>query len=76
MSSTSVAQPAVPEAAMKTRRRDSLLWLLNPRLAIGLTILAVFVLGSLILPFFCPVDPSLQATYLKNLPMSLVPKSV
>jgi peptide/nickel transport system permease protein len=68
MSTTSVPATATPEGKA---RKDSILWLLNPRLAIGLTILAVFVLGSLILPFFCPVDPSLQATYLKNLPMSL-----
>jgi peptide/nickel transport system permease protein len=28
------------------------------------------VVGSIVLPFFAPADPSLQATYLKNLPMS------
>jgi peptide/nickel transport system permease protein len=66
------AQAAVVEMPSPPgkRRDDSWLWLLNPRLAIGLTIITVFVLGSFILPFFCPVDPSQQATYLKNLPMS------
>ena len=33
-------------------------------------ILAVFVLGGFLLPFFSPVDPSQQGTYLKNLPLS------
>ena len=60
------------DAANQTapRRRDSLAWLLNPRLAIGLSIVLVMGLGSFILPFFAPVDPSVQASYLKNLPMS------
>ena len=60
------------DAAKQTapRRRDSLAWLLNPRLAIGLSIVLVMGLGSFILPFFAPVDPSVQASYLKNLPMS------
>ena len=43
---------------------------LNIRLKIGLTILAVFALGSFILPFFTDVDPSAQGTYLRNLPIS------
>ena len=42
----------------------------NLRLKIGITILTIFVLGSLILPFFNDVDPSQQGIYLKNLPMS------
>ena len=60
------------DAAKQTapRRRDSLAWLLNPRLAIGLSIVLVMGLGSFFLPFFAPVDPSVQASYLKNLPMS------
>lgn len=70
MSTTSVPAAAAETPPARTRR-DGILWLLNPRLALGLAILTVFVLGSIILPFFCPVDPSLQATYLKNLPMSL-----
>ena len=70
MSTTSVPAAAAETSPARTRR-DGILWLLNPRLALGLAILTVFVLGSSILPFFCPVDPSLQATYLKNLPMSL-----
>ena len=60
---------AAPAAAAK-RRDDTWLWLVNPRLAIGFTIIAIFGLGSFILPFFAPADPSLQATYLKNMPMS------
>jgi peptide/nickel transport system permease protein len=46
------------------------LWLVNPRLAIGLTILVIMGLGSMILPFFAPADPSIQATYMRNLPSS------
>ena len=53
-----------------TRRHNNLFWLLNPRLTIGLCIIAVMGLGSFILPLFATVDPSVQATYLKNLPMS------
>jgi peptide/nickel transport system permease protein len=40
------------------------------RLKLGITILAIFVLGSFILPLFTSVDPSQQGTYLKNLPLS------
>lgn len=69
MSSTT-APAAAAETTPKRTRRDSVLWLLNARLALGLGILAIFVLGSIILPFFCPVDPSQQATYLKNMPLS------
>ncbi len=69
MSSTTVTETAATAPPARPRR-DNLLWLLNLRLALGLSILAVFVLASLILPFFCPVDPSLQATYLKNMPVS------
>jgi peptide/nickel transport system permease protein len=43
---------------------------LNLRLAIGITILTIFALGSLTLPFFTKVNPSEQGTYFKNLPMS------
>ncbi|HLI87530.1 MAG TPA: ABC transporter permease [Ktedonobacteraceae bacterium] len=43
---------------------------LNLRLKLGIAILAFFVIGSLVLPFFTSVNPSQQATYLKNLPMS------
>src|SRR6266567_3412201 len=42
----------------------------NLRLKLGITILAIFVLGSFILPFFTSVDPSQQGIYLKNLPLS------
>ncbi|MDV3253034.1 ABC transporter permease [Devosia sp. BK] len=63
-----LAVPAAPIA--KSRRRGSLVWLFNPRLAIGLVILVVMGLGSMILPWFAPVDPSIQASYMRNLPMS------
>jgi peptide/nickel transport system permease protein len=62
--------PTVPDRT-SSRRGSSLLWLVNPRLAIGLTILAIMGLGSLILPFFAPVDPSVQGSYMRNLPPSL-----
>jgi peptide/nickel transport system permease protein len=42
----------------------------NLRLNLGLVILAIFTLGSIILPFFNTVDPALQGKYLKNLPLS------
>jgi peptide/nickel transport system permease protein len=68
---TEVLEPVVVTVAPVERRRgDGLLWLLNPRLAIGLFIIAVLGVGSFVLPIFCPVDPSVQATYLKNLPPS------
>ena len=67
--STAAGAATIP-AASESARRDSWIWLLNTRLAIGLTLIAIFVLGSFILPFFAPADPSLQATYLKNMPMS------
>jgi peptide/nickel transport system permease protein len=44
---------------------------MNIRLKIGLVILAIFTLGSLILPFFMEVDPSKQGSYPKNMPFSL-----
>lgn len=44
--------------------------MLNLRLTLGIAILAVFVIGSVTLPFFTSVDPSRQGTYLKNLPIS------
>ncbi|WP_224705412.1 ABC transporter permease [Devosia aquimaris] len=63
-----LAEPVAPVNA--PRGRGSLMWLLNPRLSIGLVILAVMGLGSMILPFFAPVDPSVQASYMRNLKMS------
>ena len=62
--------PGQKPAARQDERWGGLLWLLNPRLAIGLTILVIFVLGSVVLPFFSPSDPSQQATYMKNLHMT------
>ena len=69
MSTTAISETGT-EAPARRQRRDSLLWLLNPRLAIGRAIIVVMGLGSFILPFFAPVDPSVQASYLKNLPVS------
>lgn len=43
---------------------------MNTRLAIGITILTIFILGSVFLPFFTQVNPSAQGTYMKNMPMS------
>jgi len=42
----------------------------NLRLKIGVTLLAIFVLGSLILPYFTHLNPTAQGTYFKNLPVS------
>jgi peptide/nickel transport system permease protein len=40
---------------------------LNLRLKLGITILAIFTIGSFTLPFFTDVNPSQQGTYFKNL---------
>lgn len=61
---------AVPAAPVSKRRKGSLAWLLNVRLAIGLTILLVMGLGSVILPFFATVDPSIQSSFMRNMPPS------
>jgi|GEM_PF-103540 len=58
-------QSGAKQAAGGLRRRPR--FQLNGRLYLGLTILAVFVIGSLVLPFFTAVDPAAQGTYLKNL---------
>jgi peptide/nickel transport system permease protein len=47
-------------------------WLLNVRLAVGLGIVGIFALAAFVLPFFAPVDPSLQSTYMKNMPVSWI----
>jgi peptide/nickel transport system permease protein len=44
---------------------------MNNRLKIGIIILAIFVVGSLILPLFNDIDPTKQGTYAKKLPPSL-----
>ena len=44
---------------------------MNNRLKIGIFLLSIFVLGSLILPFFNEVDPTKQNIYPKKLPVSL-----
>jgi peptide/nickel transport system permease protein len=71
--SININETVVPTVSDRTpeARGSSLLWLVNLRLAIGLTILAVMGLGSFILPFFVPVDPSIQGSYMRNLPPSL-----
>lgn len=71
--SINVNETVVPTVSdrVSAPRGSSLLWLVNPRLAIGLTILAIMGLGSMILPFFAPVDPSVQGSYMRNLPLSL-----
>jgi peptide/nickel transport system permease protein len=61
---------AVAAAPASATRKGSLVWLLNTRLLLGLTILAIMGLGSFILPNFAPVDPSVQASYMRNLPVS------
>lgn len=43
---------------------------MNLRLKLGITIIAIFALGSIILPFFNNVDPSQQGTYFKRMPIS------
>lgn len=71
MSSPGAISETVAIVAPAERRSDdSWLWLINTRLALGLVIVVVLGLGSFILPFFAPADPSIQATYLKNMPIS------
>ena len=65
-----VVPPVVTAAPVPGKSRGSLLWLFNPRLAIGLAILLTMALGSFILPAFAPVDPSIQASYMRGLPPS------
>jgi peptide/nickel transport system permease protein len=59
---------ALPSSSISPVRRG--LPRLNLRLKLGLAILAIFVIGSVTLPFFTTVDPSRQGSYLKNLPIS------
>jgi peptide/nickel transport system permease protein len=70
MSSTGVATDPVLGASPKGRAGTAWFWLMNTRVALGIILIGVLGIGGLILPFFAPVDPSLQATYLKNLPAS------
>jgi peptide/nickel transport system permease protein len=60
---------AEPTEVEQVKRERSKL-LSNLRLKLGIVILAIFVFGSFLLPFFTSVDPSQQGTYLKNLPIS------
>ena len=60
----------VAPAPASSGAKGSLMWLLNVRLALGLAILLVMGLGSFILPGFAPVDPSIQASYMRGLPPS------
>ena len=59
-----VAGSAVGE---KRGRWSELYWLLSPRLIIGLSIVTILAVGSFVLPLFGPVDPSEQASYMRNL---------
>ena len=68
---TTVEVVAAAPSGTAPDRRDNWFWLLNIRLALGIVIIVVLGLGSFILPFFAPADPSLQATYLKNMPISV-----
>ncbi len=71
MSTTSVAtDPVNVVVPAKRQSGEGLFWLINTRLALGLLIIGILGGGSFILPFFAPVDPSLQATYLKNMPFT------
>lgn len=68
---TDTATPvSTPPADEISARKFDLMWLLNPRLVIGLAILVVIGLGSFVLPIFCPVDPSIQGSYGRNMPVS------
>jgi len=63
---TEVVEPVPPAR----QRGEGLLWLLNGRLVLGLTLIAILGVGSFVLPIFCQVDPAVQASYLKNMPVS------
>jgi peptide/nickel transport system permease protein len=65
-----VAVAAAPASPGARRGGSNLIWLLNIRLGLGLLILVIMGLGSFILPNFAPVDPSIQASYMRNLPVS------
>ena len=66
-----MSSPAIIDTVEKKRAFGAnWLWLFNPRLTTGLVIVLILGLGSFILPFFVPVDPSEQSTYMKNMPMS------
>jgi peptide/nickel transport system permease protein len=69
-SSTNTDPAAVVTPVAPSRKRGSLIWLLNVRLMLGLAVLTIMGLGSFILPNFAPADPSIQATYMRNLPVS------
>ena len=69
MTSTADSQSAPAETTADSGS-EGWIWLLNPRLIVGLILVLIFAVGSFILPFFAPVDPSLQSTYFKNLPIS------
>ena len=56
-----------PRVGAPSRRRRPKL---NGRLYVGLSIIAIFILSSFLLPLLNSVDPAEQGTYLKNLPIS------
>ncbi len=69
MTSTADSQSAPAETTAESGS-GGWLWLINPRLIVGLILVLIFAVGSFVLPLFVPVDPSLQSTYYKNLPIS------
>lgn len=67
MTATTVSEPA---GTARSASRDSWAWLINTRLAVGFVIVSIFTLGAFILPLFAPADPSVQSTYMKNMPLT------
>lgn len=71
---TDLGETAPPVAVAHEQGRrsgfETMLLLINGRLAIGLVILAIMGIGSMVLPFFASVDPSIQASFPRNRPPS------
>lgn len=68
-----VSQGDAPERVSAPKKASTvrkLLMMVNGRLAIGLIILAVMGIGSVVLPLFASVDPTLQSSYPRNRPPS------
>jgi peptide/nickel transport system permease protein len=62
--------PEAPTEGVVSPGQGSWVWLLNGRLAVGLSIVTIFTLAAFVLPFFAPADPAMQSTYMKNMPIS------
>ncbi len=67
---TTTPDPVEAKGTGDTGWTKSFLWLFNLRLSIGLVILLIMGIGSVVLPYFAPADPSLQGTYMRYLPPS------